>query len=248
MTTATTSSKSPSPTTTSDTAAALKGLVFGAGAGVLTCVAAWLSPLAASDRPVLALFAVTISFPLGCAVARRPHTMRQAGGVGLGAVVAALVLAASVSLLEPALFMRTASWCVAAALLGACLAAASSIAGVGATCFWLFLCGLPFFYERPPVFAETWELWALQGCPWLGFSSDAFGGDPLRRPVIYLGQWTELSSSTSLGALQAKTLWLAAVPAFASLIVASVGRRRAKSDFAPGNLLNQGIPRSETCD
>lgn len=232
MTTATKSSKSPF-LTTSDAAAALKGLAFGAGAGVATCLAAWLSPLAASDRPVLALLAVTLSFPLGCAVGRRPHTMRQAGGVGLGAVVAALTLAAIVSLLEPALFVRTASWCVAAALLGACIASASGTAGVGATCFWLFLCGLPFFYWRLPVFAETWELWALQGCPWLGFSGDAFGGDPLRRPVIYLGQWTELSGATSLGTLQAETLWLAAVPAFASLLVISIGRRDGKAEDTP---------------
>jgi hypothetical protein len=212
---------------------ALRGLAFGAGAGVLTCVAGWLSPLAAGDRPVLALFAVTLSLPLGCTLARTPGSMRQAGGIGLGAVVASLALAATVSVLEPALFVRTASWCLAAALLGACVASASRAAGVIATCFWLFLCGLPFFYARMPIFPETLELWALQGCPWLGFSADAFGGDPLRRPVIYMGHWTELSGATSLGVLQAQTLWLAAVPALASLIVTSFRRAREQTEDTP---------------
>jgi hypothetical protein len=230
---ATTFSKSPSPRTTSDAAAALKGLAFGGATGVLVCLAAWLSPLAADDRPVLALFAVTLSLPLGCGVARAALSMREAGRVGISTLVAALTLAASVSLLEPALFARTASWCVAAALLGACLGSASRVAGVGATCFWLFLCGLPFFFQRLPFFRETLETWALQGCPWLGFSADAFGGDPLRRPVIYLGQWTGLSDSTSLGVLQAETLWLAAVPAFASLIVTSIRRTREQTEDTP---------------
>jgi hypothetical protein len=229
---ATTSSKSPS-LKTSDAAAALRGLAFGIGTGVAICLAAWLSPLAAGDRPVLALFAVTVSLPLGVAVARVPGSMRAAGGVGLSTLIASLSLAATVSIAEPALFMRTASWCIAAALLGACLASASRAAGLGAACFWLFLCGLPFFFERLPFFQETLEAWAMQGCPWIGFSVDAFGGDPLRRPVIYLGHWTALADSTSLGVLQAETLWLAAVPAFASLLVYSIGRTSEKAADTP---------------
>jgi hypothetical protein len=182
---------------------------------------------------VLALFAVTLSLPLGCVVARTVQGMGQARGVGLSAVVAAMALAAVVSVLELELFVRTVSWCLAAALLGACVASASRVAGVAMVCFWLFLCGLPFFYEHLPIFPETAEAWALQGCPWLGFSAEAFGGDPLRRPVIYLGQWTELSDTTSLGALQAETLWLAAVPAFASLLVTSIGRGREEAKDTP---------------
>jgi hypothetical protein len=230
LTKETTSSKSRFPKTSNP---ALAGLLFGLGAGLLVCLAAWLSPLAAADRPVLALFAVTLSLPLGCAVSRTPVGIRDAGGLGLCAVIAGLALAAVVSLLEPALFIRTASWCVAAGLLGATIGAIGRGAGVVATCFWLFLNGLPFFYERIPMFAETMETWALQGCPWLGFSADAFGGDPLRRPVLYLGQWTELSGSTGMGALQISTLWLAAVPAFASLIVASIGRGCEKAENTP---------------
>jgi hypothetical protein len=129
--------------------------------------------------------------------------------------------------------MRSASWCVAAALIGVSIGAIGRGSGVVATCIWLFLNGLPFFYERMPIFESTLEAWALQGCPWLGFSADAFGGDPLRRPVLYLGQWTELSGSTGMGTLQASTLWLAAVPAFASLIIASIGRRREQPENSP---------------
>jgi hypothetical protein len=229
LTKATTSSKSPSPKTSS-LSPALMGLFFGLGAGVLVCLAAWLSPLAATDRPTLALFAVALSLPLGCAISREPASARDAGGLGLAAVIAALGLAAVVSLLEPALFIRTASWCVAAGLIGVCLGAIGRGPGVVATCIWLFLNGLPFFYERMPILESTLEAWALQGCPWLGFSADAFGGDPLRRPVLYLGQWTGLSGSTGMGTLQASTLWLAAVPAFASLIVASIRRQREQTE------------------
>ena len=231
MTKATTSSKSPSPKTSDR--AVLRGLGYGLGAGLLVCLAAWLSPLAAGDRPVLALFAVTLSLPLGCVIARAPDSARTAGGVGLAAVLAGLALAATVSLFEPALFIRTASWCVAAMLLGSSIGAASRTAGVGATCFWLFLNGLPFFYDRMPVFETTMESWALQACPWLGFSADAFGGDPLRRPVLYLGQWTELSGGTGIGTLQPATLWLAAVPAFAALLVSKIGRAHEKAETTP---------------
>jgi hypothetical protein len=219
------SSKSPSPRTSSTTSKlrhpALFGLAAGLGAGLLMVSAAGLNPLAASDRPALALLAVSISLPLGALLSRRPESVRDAGGLGLAAVVAALLLAASVCLFEPALFVRTASWCVAAALLGVSVGSIGRGAGVAATAFWLLLCGLPFFYWKLPVLGATAETWALQGCPWLGFAQDAIGGDPLRRPVLYLGHWSKLSDATGLGMLEASTLWLAAAPAFAALIAAS---------------------------
>ncbi|MBZ0135751.1 MAG: hypothetical protein K8I27_05210 [Planctomycetes bacterium] len=201
--------------------AALAGATWGVGAGVLLCLGAWLSPLAASDRPALALLAVTISLPLGCVVGRQPVVPREAGAVGLRAIVAALCLTAVVSLADPALFLRTASWCVAAGVIGVGAASLLRGAGVFATCFWLVLCALPFCYDKLPVLQTTGEAWAMQGCPWLGFSQDAFGGDPLRRPVLYLGHWSGLSSHTSMNLLQISTLWLACVPAFAAMILAS---------------------------
>jgi len=206
-------------------------VAFGAGAAVLVCLGTWLSPLAAADRPALALVAVTLSLPLGCVVGRRTRGVRDAGGIGMAAVVAALALSGGVSLGEPALFLRTASWCLAAGVLGAALSSMTRGAGIAAACVWLFLCGLPFFYQHLPAFRETGESWAVNGCPWLGFSMDAFGGDPLRRTVIYMGQWTELTGATSLSMLRASTLWLAAVPAFASLIFASaIGQSREQTE------------------
>ena len=101
-----------------------------------------------------------------------------------------------------------------------------------ATAFWLLLCALPFTFDKLPLLQETAEIWAMQGCPWLGFSQDAFGGDPLRRPVLYLGHWTELSNLGSLSLLRVSTLWLAAVPAFAGMILASEISKPAK-DPAP---------------
>ena len=233
----TTFSKSPSPKTTSTTSSfrleAIRGLAFGAGTGTFLCLVGWLSPLAAGDRPALALLAATLSLPLGCLVARHPSSVREAGGIGIRAVVAALALSIVVSLPEPQLWVRVASWCLASCLLGA--AVGSSIRGAGpvATCVWLFLCGLPFFFQHLPVFRETAEEWALHACPWLGFSMDAFGGDPLRRPLIYMGHWTELTGATSLRMLQVSTLWFAAVLTLASLIVSSsIGRKRGETEAA----------------
>lgn len=238
------SSKSPSPKTSSTTSKlrhpALRGLVAGLGAGLLVMLAAGLNPLAASDRPALALLAVTLSLPLGALLSRRPSSARDAGGLGLAALVAALLLAACVSLFEPALFVRTASWCVAAALLGVSVGSIGRGAGVAATAFWLLLCGLPFFYWKLPAFTATAETWALQGCPWLGFAQDAVGGDPLRRPVLYLGHWSQLSGATGLGMLEASTLWLAAVPAFAALIVASMGGLKREQTENPAVMERAG--------
>jgi len=230
-------SKSQSPKTTSTTSslprAALVGAGWGVGAGLLLCLGAWLSPLAASDRPALALLAVTVSLPLGCVVARRPAGIRDAGAVGLSGIVAALALAAVVSLADPALFVRTASWCLAAGLIGVGTASTVRGAGVFATAFWLLLCALPFMFDKMPVLQQTAESWAMQGCPWLGFAQDALGGDPLRRPVLYLGHWSGLSSHTSMNLLQVSTLWLTAVPAFASLIVSSEVRGRRETEDSP---------------
>jgi len=217
---------------TSDRHAPLRGLAAGLCLGLVLCAASWLSPLAASDRPTLALLAVTLSLPFGVVLSRRPTGVRHAGEVAAGSVLAALALAAVVAVLDPALFVRTSSWCVAAALLGTSLGSISRAMGVFAAAFWLLLCGLPFFYQHVPVLAGTFENWALQGCPWLGFSSDAFGGDPLRRPVLYLGRWSGLSDSTTTELLRPATLWLAAVPAFASLVLSSGARRETVEDSA----------------
>lgn len=222
----TTSSKSPFPKTSKLHHPALRGLAAGLGAGLLVCLSAWLNPLAASDRPALALLAVTISLPLGVLLARHTAGVRDAGGVGLAALVAALGLAACVSLFEPALLVRTGSWCIAAGVLGVSVSSTVRGAGVAVTAAWLVLCGLPFFYWRLPILTSSAEAWALQGCPWLGFAQDAVGGDPLRRPVLYLGHWSELSGNTGMGMLEASTLWLAAVPAFGALLVASSGGRK----------------------
>lgn len=234
------SSKSRSLKTTSMTSDfplgrdALIGAAWGVGAGVLMCLGAWLSPLAAADRPALALLAVTISLPLGCAVARRPEGIRDAGAVGLRGIVAALAMTAVVSIADPALFLRTGSWCLASALIGLAFASTLRGAGVVATAFWLLLCALPFCYDKLPVLQETAETWAMQGCPWLGFSQDAFGGDPLRLQVLYMGHWSELSNLTSLSLLRVSTLWLAAVPAFAGMILASEIRdRREQAEDTP---------------
>lgn len=231
----TTFSKSPSPTTTLTTSSfrleALRGFAAGAGAGVVLCLAAWLSPLSAADRPALALLAVTLSFPLGALVARRPSCARGAGGIGVRAVVAAVGLSVIVSLPDPQLWVRVTSWCLASCILGAAIGSSMRGAAVVASCAWLFLCGLPFFFQDLPAFQDTAEDWALHACPWLGFSMDAFGGDPLRRPLIYMGHWTELTGATSLRMLQVSTLWLAAVPAFASLIVASsIGQKHGQAE------------------
>ncbi|MCB9893558.1 MAG: hypothetical protein H6839_03830 [Planctomycetes bacterium] len=232
--TTTTFLKSPFLKTNSTTSSVLRGLAFGFGCAIVVCFAARLSPLAASDRPSLALLGVTVSFPLGVFVSRRPNDLRDASGLGITAVVAAVALATMLTIAEPGLWLRTASWTIAAALLGASIGSTSFAAGLLSTCAWLALNGLPFFYDRLPVFTDTAETWALQGCPWLGFSSDAFGGDPLRRPVLYLGQWTELTGANSFSLLRASTLWLAAVPAFASLLIASLaGSQREQAEDSP---------------
>jgi hypothetical protein len=70
-------------------------------------------------------------------------------------------------------------------------------------------------------------MYSMQGCPWLGFAQDAIGGDPLRRSVIYLGQWSSLGDQPALGLLTAAELWsMAALSLAASLL-------RAVAPFGP---------------
>ena len=120
-----------------------------------------------------------------------------------------------ISLADPVLFLRTASWCLAAVLIGLAFTSVSRGFGVLTVAGWLLLCALPFVYDKLPLMEETAEAWAMQACPWLGFAQDAIGGDPLRRPVLYLGHWTELSNQTSISLMNAAALWLTAVPGFA---------------------------------
>lgn len=205
--------------TTSTSKAAILGAVAGVAAGVVIAAGTWLSPLAAADRPVLALVAVTFALPLGAMLAARPLSLPHAGAIGLSAALAGLMLATTVCVFEPALWLRTASWCVAAALIGASAGTLVRGGGLAATAFWLLLCGLPFFYPNLPILSETAGAWAQQGCPWLGFSTDALGGDPLRLSVIYLGKWTDLSAQSVPDVLDVSTLWLVAALLLAATLI-----------------------------
>lgn len=200
--------KSLFPTTISTTSKAVGiGAAFGAGAALLVCAAAWLSPLAAADRPVLALMAVTLALPLGAAASARGVTTGE--GLLRGAFAAG-VFATLLTMFTPAIWIAALLWCVPAALIGAALAGISRTLAMAAALIWLMLGGLPFFFESVPVFQATFADWAISGCPWLGFSQDAFGGDPLRRGVIYLGQLSGLTDQPAEGFLTAGPLWIAA--------------------------------------
>ncbi len=199
------------------TAAASLLLAFGAG----------LQPLAAADRPALALIAVTLSLPLGAFVSGRANSLRDAGERAGASMLAGVLLAACFTLFEPALFLRTAIWCGAGALLGGSLGALHLAAGITAVIGWLLLCGLPFFVEKLP--GHLWRDYALHGCPWLGFSQDAFGGDPLRRSVLYLGHWSELRDEPAFNLLRAHTLWLTGTLTLAAALLhaATTPRKQA---------------------
>lgn len=138
-------------------------------------------------------------------------------------MLAGALFAACFTLAEPALFVRTAVWCMAASLIGGALASMHHAAGVAATCLWLLACGLPFFFEKLP--GEGWRDYALYGCPWLGFSQDALGGDPLRRSVLYLGHWTELSDEPAINLMRAETLWLTGALTLAAALLHAGTRR-----------------------
>ena len=227
------SSKTPSRTMTSTISSRLwrapvRGLLWGGGAGLAIVLLVGLNPFAGADRPALSLIAVTLSLPLGVSVVRLPPNMREAGREALAALVSGLALASLVAMAEPALWVRTASWCAAAALLGGCLALLlrHPAGGFLVTLGWLFMCGLPFFYDRLGL--PALEDWALQGSPWLGFASDAFGGDPLRRSVIYMGQWSGLSSRPAEGLLQSWLIWLLGALALVGALLRSSHRERGE--------------------
>jgi hypothetical protein len=225
--TTTMSLKSPSPKTNSTTSRELGiGAIYGVGAGIVVCAATWLSPLAAADRSALALIGVSLSLPLGALSATRPSGLRECAPATLRALTAGATFAAILTIAEPALWARALLWCCPAALIGAALAGMHRAAGVVASVLWLILGGLPFFYGSTPLPDSTAETWALSGAPWLGFSQDAFGGDPLRRPVLYMGRWSDLTDKPAAGLLTAGTLWIAAALSLAALMLQATFRNR----------------------
>ncbi len=191
---------------------------LGVSAGVLVAAATWLSPLAALDRASLALVAIVLSLPLGVIASAPARVMRDAACRALCALTACAAFVTVLTVAEPALWFRTLVWCLPAALIGGSLAALGRAAGLGSAFAWLALCGLPFYFDAMPVLRETAGNWALSGCPWLGFSQDVLGGDPLRRPVIYLGRMSGLSDKPVSGLLDAGTLWLAGTLSLATLM------------------------------
>lgn len=206
----------------------LTAAVLGSVVALFLCFAGGLSPLAAADRPALALFALCAAFPVGAMLGRLETTRRAAGARAAAGLVGGLALALVVSLPDPALAVRTASWCAAAALLGCALAGLGRGLGMAALLAWLGLCGLPFFCGSLGTWRQAAESVALAACPWLGFSADALGGDPLRRQVIYLGQWSSLGDEPATGLLQAWQLWVAAALALvAALVRPALGARPA---------------------
>jgi hypothetical protein len=214
-------------------------------AALVLCLASGLWPLAAVDRQALALFALCLALPLGAALGRVQGTPRDAGTRAAAGLLAGLVLATLLTLPDPALWVRTASWCAAAALLGCAVGGLAGAAGMAATLGWLGLCGLPFFCGRLGALAPAAESLALWGCPWLGFSADALGGDPLRRPVIYLGQWSSLGDKPALGLLQAWHLWfMAALALCAALARAALPARAATAIVSPDSRRDHDSPGS----
>jgi hypothetical protein len=206
-------------------------VALGLGTAGALIAASGLSPLAAADRPALALFAVCLSLPLGAALGsfasdsqakNVPDPLRLRGNRAIGALLCGALPALFLTGPDPAFFVRTASWCAAGCLLGAALAGLARGVGLLASMGWLSLCGLPFFCDKLGGWSGTAEMYALQGCPWLGFSLDAIGGDPLRRSVIYLGQWSSLGDQPSIGLLTAAELWGAAALALAASLLRAV--------------------------
>ncbi|MCC7507865.1 MAG: hypothetical protein IT464_00650 [Planctomycetes bacterium] len=201
-------------------------------AGVLVAVATWLSPLAAIDRAALALIAVTLSMPLGVVAVGPADNLRDAVRRALCAMTACAAFVTVLAVAEPALWFRALVWCLPAALIGGSLAALGRVLGVAAAFGWLALCGLPFYFDAMPVLRDTASNWALSGCPWLGFSQDVLGGDPLRRPVLYLGRMSGLSDRPVGDLLGAGTLWLAGALSLATLM-ARCGVRRPAREASP---------------
>lgn len=195
------------------------GLVLGAAVALLLCMAGGLSPLAALDRPALALWALCAALPMGAALGRPGLGVHSAGLHCASALAAGVVLATLVTLGDPALWLRAASWCGAAALVGGALATVARGGGMVACVLWLALCALPFFSGKLGSMSEPAKEWALHGCPWLGFAKDALDPDPLRLPVLYLGQWSSLSDQPALGLLSAAELWLAGLLSLAAALL-----------------------------
>lgn len=171
------------------------------------------------------MLSVCLSVPLGAAAVGRSRTT---AGNALAGLCSAFVLVTVLTVFEPALWFRALVWCGAGTLLGAGIGGQHRALGIVAGFAWLALCGLPFFAGSVPVFRETAAIWAHGGCPWLGFSQDALGGDPLRRQVLYLGQLSVLTDEPAYGLLNAGTLWVAAALAVATL-AARNGARDAAS-------------------
>lgn len=171
------------------------------------------------DRPVLALLAVTMALPLGIAASARGVTTAE---VLLRGTSAAVVFVTLLVVFSFSLWTTVLLWCLPPALIGAALAGISRGLAVATAVVWLALSGLPFYFESVPLFQASVAGWAISGVPWLGFSQDAFGGDPLRRSVIYLGQLSGLTDQPAEGFLTAGPLWMTAALATVAHIAATV--------------------------
>lgn len=212
----------------------LRGVVASATTVVVLIVASGLSPLSAGDRPALALIAVTLSVLVGGFAARPTKSLRDASNVALAGVLSGLVLSLVV-VFEPSLWIRTASWCVAGALAAACVGSWFRGAWFVVLGGWVFLNGLPFFYEY--LGRETWQDIALTWSPWLGFSQDAFSLDPLRRSILYMGHWSDLTTLPPANLFSASNLWWLSMGGLTVLFAVAMFRQRRKNaipDPEPG--------------
>ncbi len=203
------------------------GALGGAGAAIALCVATGLSPLAAVDRPALALVGLVLVPPMAAMVSRRASSAHDARLLALRAVVAGAVLASLLTLAEPELWIRTIAWYLPLAVTGAAAATCSRGLAVAAVIAWLAMCGLPFFCHAVPFMAATAESWALGATPWIGFSQDALGGDPLRREVIYMGHWSSLADQPATNLLQTARVWVAAILSLGAAMVLTAFRKPA---------------------
>lgn len=214
-------------------------LAVGAGVGIIQGVALLavtsLSPLAALDRRALALIALTLALPLGVMMSLTPTALRQAGLPAFRAIACALTLAMVLGAGDVGMAGALTLWLCPAMVIGASLGSLDrrGLTGAAAAGGWLVLCAAPFFYQ---VFEGTMleggiRLWALQGCPWLGFAQAHLSLDPsrpldpLRQDIIYMGHWSGLTDMPASDLLAPKTLWWLATLALAAALV-----RRFKTD------------------
>ena len=210
-----------------------KHLLAGAGAGLLVggviALATSLSPLAALDRRALALIALSISLPLGAALAFAPKTLKQAGLPAFRAIAAAASLSLAMAAADPTLALALLLWVCPAAIVGASLASLDrrGVTGLIASVLWLALNASPFFFQvfDGTAYGAGARRWALEGCPWLGFAQanlamDAGQAlDPLRQEVLYMGHFSALTDMPAMGLLSSGTLWWLAVLAVAAALV-----------------------------